>query len=526
MQTTTLLPTHSAERSTRVLTRSLGLDFESATERVLTQGGDTRIELNAAGLNGYGCAPRPDPELLQFGSSTGSVISAAGFQAAVALYRRLYSGAGSYHFEVERQRQQLRLLSGAGRLPGTEVVLAASGTDIHLFAAHLAAQGKSQSLQAVMVEPSETGSGVPAALAALHFATQTSQGRSVRRGAPLASMPRQRPAFVKLRHGDGSLRSVAEVDAEFSLQVEALIQAGERCLLVLTDLSKTGLLAPSLACAQQLQQLHGEQLAVLVDACQFRLSAGTLCAYLAQDFMVAITGSKFVGGPAFCGALLLPPGVAQRSRQVPLAVLQDYSCRSDWPDGWLPAKALAATANLGLLLRWEAALTELRQFTSIPDRDVHAFLQKWQRAVSQRIALDDNFDALPVAQLQRGASTGLASWDSVQTIFPFQVYKWTGSDGRQALSLNETALLYRRMRDAEGVDQYSFHLARAAGQRFQLGQPVPCGQRDARPVSALRMCSSARLVTESMAGRQSVAQFITQTMLAFDKLARLAQAFC
>jgi hypothetical protein len=482
----------------------------------LTQGGDTRIELNPAGLNRYGCTPHPDPGLVQFGSSTGSVISEAGFQAAVALYRRVYCSTGSYHFEVERQRQELSLLSGAERLPGTEVVLAASGTDIHLFAAHLAAQGRSQSLQAVMVEPAETGSGVPAALAALHFATQTSQGRSVKRGAPLANKPLHSPALVKLRHNDGSLRSVAEVDAEFCANVARSIQAGERCLLVLTDLSKTGLLAPSLACAKQLRLLYGEELAVLVDACQFRLSADSVLGYLAQDFMVAITGSKFVGGPAFCGALLLPPGVAQRSRQVPLNALHDYSSRFDWPQEWLPAKALAATANLGLLLRWEAALTELRRFTSIPDQDVHHFLQEWQRAVSQRLALDDSFDALPTALLQRSTSAGLTSWDSVQTIFAFQVCKWTGRDGRQALNVNETALLYRQMRETDGT----------TGKRFQLGQPVPCGLRGATPVSALRMCNSARLVTESMAARQSVDQTISQTMLAFDKLALLTQAFC
>lgn len=94
-------------------------DFESVTTRLLTQGGDTRIVLNAQGLNTYGFGPRPDPGLVQFGSSTGSVISAGGFRAAVALFRRLYEPLRSYHQEVERQRRELSQLSGAADLPGT-----------------------------------------------------------------------------------------------------------------------------------------------------------------------------------------------------------------------------------------------------------------------------------------------------------------------------------------------------------------------------------------------------------------------
>lgn len=492
-------------------------EFEAATAHVLTQGGDTRIELNAAGANIYGCGPRPDPALVQFGSSTGSVISSAGFQAAVALHKRLVSWQCNYHAEVERQRCELSALSGASRLPGTEVVFAASGTDIHLFAAHLATQGQRTPLQAVMVEPAETGSGVPAALAALHFATQTSRGRPVTCGVPWFDASLQPPLGVKLRQTDGSLRSVAEVDAEFAAHVARLMQVDGRCMLVMTDVSKTGLLAPSLACATALRQRFGDQLTVLVDACQFRLSSETLLGYLLQDFMVAITGSKFVGGPAFCGALLLPPAVAQRNQTVPLKVLADYSSRSDWPHGWLPAKALSGSVNLGVLLRWEAALTELRRFRAVPDQAVHDFLQAWQQAVTSRIAQDDSFEALPVMPLVRSHANGLHAWDSVQTIFPFQIFKPMAGGGRQTLSQEETTYVHWQLRNPQGAFE-------APGTRFQLGQPVPCGLQGGVMVSALRMCNSARLVTESIAARQPVDQAIAQAMRAFDKLAQLAQA--
>jgi hypothetical protein len=43
-------------------------------------------------------------------------------------------------------------------------------------------------------------------------------------------------------------------------------------------------------------------------------------------------------------------------------------------------------------------------------------------------------------------------------------------------------------------------------------------------VAALRLCSGARLVTESMAARQPVARAIEQAMLALDQIAQGAQA--
>jgi hypothetical protein len=520
MQVGTKRPAHALVQRARALARlSSNRDFESVTVRVLTQGGDTRIALNAQGLNTYGFGPRPDSGLVQFGSSTGSVISAGGFQAAVALFRRLYGPLGSYHQEVERQRRELSQLCGAADLLGTELVFAASGTDIHLFAAYLAAQGQGDPLQAVMVEPSETGSGVPAALAALHFSAQTSQGKNVQRGAPITSAPVSSPVSVNLRHADGSLRSISEVDAEFAAQVADLMQVDGRCMLVMTDVSKTGLLAPSLTCATQLRAQYGERLSVLVDACQFRSSAGTLQGYLAQDFMVAITGSKFVGGPAFCGALLLPPAVAQRGRTVALDALVDYSARSDWPPGWPHARVLQESANLGQLLRWEAALTELHRFKTIPEQEVHDFLETWQQAVSARMAQDDTFEALSVAPLQRGTACGQPSWDSVQTILGFQIFKRTAGGGRQVLSLEETTLLYQRLRGSRGTPG-------ALDTRFQLGQPVACGRQGDKATGALRLCSGARLVTEAVAARQPVDRAIEQAMLVLDQVTRLAQAFC
>jgi hypothetical protein len=493
-------------------------ELAAATAQVLTQGGDPRISLDAAGLNRYGCAALPDPLLLAFGSSTASVISAAGFAAACALHARLRERPESYHAELALLREEVLRLSGAAAIPGCELVLAASGTDIHLFASQLAASQDGAPLCALMAEAAETGSGVPAALGALHFSASTCQGQPVQSGTPLASGALAQPAFVRLREADGALRSCASVDADFEAQAEQIVQAGQCCLLVLTDLSKTGLLAPSPACALRLARHMGERLVVLVDACQARLAPSTLADYLACGFMVALTGSKFITGPAFCGALLLPPALALRCRGRSLRALQCYSARSDWPAGWPAAAVLGDAPQWGLLLRWAAALAELRRLRAVPAASIDRFFVEWGQAVTARIALDPGLEALPVRPLVRGAAHAAAGWDSRQTIFPFLLLR-TGADGqRRALSADETALVYRQMRESAPADYAACISDAFVHARFELGQPVPCGSRNGRPLHALRLCASARLAADAAALAHGSDEAIEQAMRAFDKL--------
>ena len=498
-------------------------EHDAATARALTGGGDARIELSFAGTNQYGCPPRPDALLVPFGSSTASVVSTRGFQSAAELYARLRRHPQRYCHEALRLRQDLLALTGASSVLGTEVVLAASGTDIHLIATQIAAQGGSVPLQAVMVEPAETGSGVPAALSAIHFSARTCQGNTVFKGDPIAGPSLREPAFVQLRYGDGTPRHADDVDAEFASRAERIVRSGGHCLVVLTDLSKTGLIAPSPACAARLRSKFGSKLIVLVDACQFRLSPSTLRAYLEQEFMVAITGSKFVTGPAFCGALLLPPGIADCARARPLSALRRYSSRSDWPEGWPSAAALDDSPNVGLLLRWKAALTELSGFRAVPTRDIQQFLMNWGHAVADRIASDPTLEALPVAQIARTKYANQIGWDSLQTIFPFLVYRHACNGKRVPLCRDQTAKLHRQLQEIDLTAGALSSAIEIETTRFQLGQPVPCGLRAGTPVSALRMCSSARWATEAAGDVQGTIHAVRQAMKAFDKLTLLAR---
>lgn len=469
------------------------------TEELLVSGGDARIELRHHRLNNtltnqYGCTATPDSALVALGSSTASVISVGGYAAAELLRSRLLLAvqmeppAQVYAGEQARQRSELAMLCGVADMPRLNIVFGASGTDLHRIAAQRCAGRTQAPVLTITVDASETGSGVPSALAVAGT---------------------NKPVYVALRLPDGSLRASADIDAVILALTGAAVAAGKRVLLVAVDVSKTGLMAPSAACIAGLKQRYADSLDVLIDACQFRIAPSTLRAYLDLGCMVALTGSKFVTGPAFSGALLLPAPVAMR-RHAP---------RADSPTGWggkCEASCEAGretelndAANFGLVLRWEAALHELREFRAVPDAHVVAFLARYAAAVRERLESDGLFEALPVSPFDRDALGAARTWDAIQTIFPFVLHH-PASRGGLTLGAAETERLYRTLHQGAGTPAL----------RCQFGQPVACGHRNGSPFSALRLCASARLVVEATSGNNATG-VINRTLAALDKTAEL-----
>jgi hypothetical protein len=381
---------------------------------LLVSGGDARVALNAQGTNKYGCFATPKPDIIAYSSCTASTISEAGLAAATQLYERLGNDIdiATYAQELERLRGEITTLC---KLSGTGIIFSPSGTDVHALVAHTLSR-ETPSLCVISSEEGETGSGVPAAL----------QGNNIEAFA------------LKARTDNGALRDAHAIDAEAETLATRAVTAGNRVLLVLTDVSKTGLTIPSPACAIALKQKFSDKIDVMVDACQWRLADATLHTYLQQEFMVAITGSKFVTGPAFSAALLLPKRIEKRFATSP------------------------DTANYGLLLRWEAALAELRAFRALPDIKVHTFIEKFATAVHKRLASDRAFEPLAVHPIGRKSG-----WDQWPTIFPFRLrHPKSGT----LLNKVEATAIYEQLK--------------AAG--FYVGQPVACG--------ALRLCLDMRLI--------------------------------
>ena len=464
------------------------------TARLLVAGGDGRLALDpATGLNRYLCRPFPDPELLDFGSSTASVVSEAGFAAAGRLRDRLSEALSRqpedavYAGEQVRIREALLALCGIPACEGPEVLFAGSGTDLHRTAARMAGGGKAGHLRAIVVDAAETGSGVPEALRGRRYPAAV-DGLGQADGVEVVHVP--------VRQADGRPRPARQVDACVTALADEAVSEGRAVLLILVDVSKTGLIAPSPACALALSRRHGDALCVLVDACQFRLAPATLRAYLDQGFAVALTGSKFMAGPVFSGAMLVPQA-----------------------SGW--RRAPAEQPNPGLLLRWEAALEGMRAFSALDAADVGTFLRAFTGAVGERLRASSCF--VPMAQPKPDREPLVAGgWDAEPSIIPFLVNHADGTP----FDRDESRLLYRWLQMDMGdmpVFQADGAARALASLRCQFGQPVACGQRAGVPVAALRLSASARSVTEAMAGRADVV--INRAMRALDKAEMLATHF-
>jgi hypothetical protein len=509
-----------------------------STEQVLLSGGDARLILDPkTGVNKYGCGSRPDPGLIAFGSSTGSTISARGYAAAAALHQHLLhedntlSESELYRHELERIRLELNQLCGLSVHTDVASVFAASGTDLHLICAQLVAGNlpgnhpDTPPLHIIMMEASETGSGVAPAVRCQHFSDNAALGGKVTAFGTIDGAHPIQVSSIGLRLPNGAKRPIADIDLEVDKLVQISLAAHQRVLLIMIDVSKTGLIAPSPAYVASLRQQYPEQIDVLIDACQFRIANTTLNAYLRLGCMVALTGSKFLTGPVFSGVLLIPPNLIPRlSRQRLPPALAGYSAQAEWPmhkhTRWQAARHLSEAINWGLLLRLEAALAELRAFRAIPEADIVQFLTQFSNTMQAAINGSPHFELMAESKLSRAPISTESSWDQTPTIFPFLLLHRPGVP----ITREQTQLIYKQLQfpiPHRPGDTIAPHLAAL---RCQLGQPVLCGHQYGQDVSALRMCASSRVIIEACEnGTTSIDVVIRRALSVFEKAAYLIQ---
>jgi hypothetical protein len=461
-------------------------------EVLLQTGGDQRLVVDpATGLNHYGCSHRPRPWAVTFASSTASSSSERGFAGAEAARQGVALAvlAGEADAALAAEAAAIRAAIGAhaGLAEGGAVVLAASGTDCELMALALADAGRGRKLASLLVAPEETGSGVPLAAVGRHFASDTARGDVVEKGALVAGMPRDVTLLrVAARDGAGAMRTPGAVDDECSAVVAEAVASGREVVVHLLDISKTGYLAPQVDAVAAMAARHGDAVLVVVDACQLRLTRARIGAYLARGWVVLVTGSKFLTGPPFAGAVLVPASQVWRLAAALPAGLGAYSSQAEWPEeagsGTLPARG-----NFGLLLRWRAALAEWDALQAVPATRTREIVTRFAAAVRQGIAANPDVALLETPAPARPDD----GWDGVQTVVGFVVrpeapldplaarrlYHWLNADLRGALPATLSA-----------------EEERLACLRCHIGQPVPLAGA-AGPVGVLRISAGARLVS-------------------------------
>jgi hypothetical protein len=442
----------------------------------LNSGGDERIAVDPlTGRSRYGTKASTAEDEIWFSSSTASCADPRCFAAAGDVLARFVGSGADHDGNVKSWLDQIRarLVSLFG-IPNAEAVLTPSGTEAEFATLSIARALLIRPLTNIVVAPTETGRGVITAAAGRHFLASSSLGGGVPSGAVVEGFDR-RPIVtqgIAIRDEAGYPRDPAAIDREAASLVAQALAAGHDVLLHVLDASKTGLSGVTRATARALQRQAGGRLLVVVDACQLRCQPEQLQQDLASGFMVMITGSKFAGGPPFAGALLIPPAMIERlpgKARVP-AGLSAYSARFDWPEilrsGF--AAELDTPINLGLGLRWEAALAAIEPYFALPEALRMQILTWFAGAVHRRVTARSHLRLI----------SGEPS--RAKTIIPIETL---GS----ASTPDGAAELYAALAATDTLANAPAELARAC----HLGQPVPIGEK-----AVLRICASMPMVLD------------------------------
>jgi hypothetical protein len=485
------LPSRPAEASPTLSASSApaGGGGNALFETLLASGGDERLVLDPkTGRNSLGIPAGPTGGEIFLSSATATAVSPRGKAAALRaldLTMRAKDGKTLPAWFDDIRQRLLELFAP----PGGEIALCASGGEAELILLAMAQQILARPLTNLVVAPREAGAG-NAAADGRHFLGSAPFSAEVSRGAALAGfdVAGRRIEHIELRDRYGAPFEAAEIDLWVKERVTALIASGRDVLLHLADCSETGQSGPSRRAAAALQEAFPENLLVAVDAGQLRCSRETLRADLVAGCVVLLSGSKFAGGPPFSGAVLLPPALAARLKDMVLPEgLADYSAALDWSPYLrenLRGK-FSTLANMGLGLRWECALAELEDYFALDAglreqvaarfaQEIHAHL-----AASPQLKLADR-DWRPNAQ--------------ARTIFPILTFDDRGG----AISAEK---LFRALRNPKtspnarpGKRRKPTRLdfERSHGQRIiHLGGPVAIGE-----MQALRLCLGAPQVND------------------------------
>ncbi len=483
------------------------IELESTVEQLLVAGGDTRLRLDTrTGQNRYGVPPRPRPEAVHFSSSTASAISEYGFLYCDLLRRDLLTAIALERMAPAEARACAANATGRAILrllnlneTDAAVSIAPSGTDAELIAVLVARAGAAgRPVANLLIAPDESGRGLRHAAKGHYFDDVTSTGAEVTVGSPILEGLSIVLHEVPIRDNGGRPRRSEQIDADFLAAGRAALSEGKHVLAHLILSSKTGLSAPSREAVNALIAVAPDQVDVVVDACQMRTPFSELGEDVKRGWMLQVSGSKFLTGPPFSGALVVPASFVGRAASVgnALALTEGVGHASDWTFGWSSRMPTASGAqpSFGPIFRWIPALLEAELFRAIDKGLRHSAFARFRQVVV------DCVTGSPWLRCMPGDADGIAGGkqDALArlSILSFAVMG-ARADGSIAM-LSDVAcrqlfeLLNRDVSDlVDGLDPVARALARL---QAHIGQPVTIAGPDG-PVTVLRMVLGARFFT-------------------------------
>ena len=348
---------------------------------MLTSGGDQRIRVaRGRNTNVYGASPYPR-STLGYAASTANDIS----QDAFLHLEQVVAGwpAGGLHddesYKASLDSVRVRLRTALELKDDVDIIFAPSGTDLEFVALALAMSRSQRPVTNILLGQDEVGSGCALAAQGRFFAGETAIRADCEKGSRVQGFGNVELVSLPVRDACNRPLSGGFVAATIAESTAIAMAAGRHVIAHGVHGSKTGLVLPDLAGIDDLRTTFGDDVSIVVDACQARIEPSQLRDYLGRQAVVLLTGSKFIGGPPFSGFALVPRSL--RPTRPLAAGLADVFRRGEWPVDWPGCDHLPGGANTGLLLRILAALFELERYQAVCSADRERVIAQFRQAV-------------------------------------------------------------------------------------------------------------------------------------------------
>lgn len=417
---------------------------------LLTQGGDERIFTGENGLNKYFVNPAAYKNIIYRGSCTCSPLNTGSRKALEKLRGELT--ADNYDEKIESQRRDLKRLVNPNVSDKFEVFFASSGSDLNYFPLLFRSLlHPNKPIHNVITAFEELGTGSVTAASGKFFFAKNQFGEDVPKGEPIFDEIEVIPHLFSARNENGEIldHGKALIDKLNQLESEKSVIGN----LVIG--SKSGI-EDNISIIPRVR----EDVLWVIDICQVRVTKKLINRILDLGAMIMITGSKFYQAPPFCGALLVPTKIVDRLQKLDsfdkATQFKRVFSKHNFPESLSGLRDMfRSEPNYGLLMRWEAALHEMRNLSTYSVKGVVDLTADWFKMVRGIMEEhDDVFELMPDVDLTN------------KTIISFRLKHENGD----YYNFDELTGLFQKIVTKE-------HVLAGKKRKLTLGQPVKYGNK-------------------------------------------------
>jgi len=470
-----------------------------STEVLMATGGDERLHIDhRSGVSKYYTAPKPCNTIILRSSCTSSFPTEDSFLYAQSRHRLLTQALCENKLDdmFEDLTHQVRLdiqdVFGCKKL-NPYVILTPSGTDAEMIFSLMGLarskqhEKKSSSSRVlnIVLAAGELGGGTALACGLRYFNAYLPNGTKVSEQQLLHGVSEQDITTFPIPARDpmtGIMPSQKQLEKYLEHVIsEAIEEKNQYVILHAVHCSKTGMGIPSFEFIKNIKKRYHESLIVVVDMAQMRCSDQTVSQYLQENICVLMTGSKFFEGPAFSGAVLIPQQegfqfINITDDQLPTGI-KSYVTKYEVDTRLTVLRSmLSRDKNIGLFLRWSAALYMIKNVYKIPELIRDTCASRWVSSVQALVEKTPHVELLHGQVANFTLAEPWALLGGVNTIIPVKIIS---ARDKKALSFNQLKKVHAWMaRDItdllpEGVSEREKSVAK---QCCLVGQPVLMAQ--------------------------------------------------